>query len=75
MNQWANTHYAIFTVKTTMPLTKGTYIHCFWENILYSEKIPKSSFIQKVKMHSVKAYQGGEEVHYLMMLPFTRIIL
>jgi hypothetical protein len=45
MNQWANMHYAIFTVKTTIPLTKGTYIHCFWENILYSEKIPKSSFI------------------------------
>jgi hypothetical protein len=44
MNQWANAHYAIFTVKTTMPLTKGTYIHCFWENILYPEKTPKSSF-------------------------------
>jgi hypothetical protein len=28
------------------------------------------SFIQKVK-----AYQRGEEVHYLMMLPVTRIIL
>lgn len=26
-------------------------------------------------MHSVKAYQGGEEVRYLMMLPVTRIIL
>jgi len=45
MNQQADLHYAIFTVTTTVPLTKGTYIHCFWENILYSEKIPKSSFI------------------------------
>jgi len=41
MNHQADAHYAIFTVTTTVPLTKGTYIHCCWENILYSEKNPK----------------------------------